>query len=1327
MKKKRLFGITLALVMVLQLVLPMPWVLALEMPDWTGIVKIASYTLQILDADDNPITPVSDGGDGFIYTGLPSNAKIRLRYDFTLPDDNGKDESDPEHEYYDYRANDIFTVDLPVFADTNEAIATYSNLPNEILPVDEDNPSSEDFGYLNIADNKATVRFAPHVDGASNLTGWFELDGTLSASAIPAPGTSVSFVVNGVTYRIDGEDLPEPEEDVEIEKTGAWYDDDTGEIEWTVIVTPVGDDPLSVENVKIVDTILGGNHTYVTGSFKVGTTGINDSELEIVSNTLTYVFPTPLTGPQTITYRTEPTSDAFDVTDGQVSFDNTAAVYIGETHRGSATDNLTLNWIEKGGEEGEEPRTIDWTVTVNKRDSGDENHTVENASIKDTLPAGLDLDLNSVYILLPGSDTKVKVLKSTGSDDLAGKYTYEPGPGNTNILTYYFGGDGSLTGPATLTYTTSVDGDDYYDTNTPYTFTNKAEFHFTSNYGTPSDSTGVGVGTHVIKKTSIDGQSANYDHTSNKISWKIVVNENLITIINPVVEDMLPLGLALDTDSVRILLPGQTTAMPVTEVYDPVAGHFSYNPATRKFVYTFPGTLAVCAELTFETTIEDPDLIKLGVLLGNGDANGNVSIYNTAVLKSGNLTTEPESEGSKTYKSQMIAKKVSGYDFNTRYITWEITVNRNKIPLHNVTVTDEIPAGLDVVSVARKPDADSPETPVMRNLTTEDVHGEYTYTPGNEENTTSGELVYFMTDLSDQLILIITTRVRESYLTVPVDRTFINSATLKSNEMPGGLTATASKTVKNPILEKTAPGYGGEDFVTWAVPINANQIPLRNIVLTDTLESYLTLDETSVKLYTVDVASDGKLVNRQLVTEGFDCSYDKDTKEIIFTLPTGEQASTQAYELVFITDIDSNKNEAIRNTISFNADSVTAGATSDELEFKFNAIGGGSGIKGSITIEKLGAPDAEGNRLPLNGVEFTLYDKNGNAISSDITDDGKVTFSDIALRLYYVEETHVPNNYLRDPTRYMVRLNKDNPNPTEKFENELALGEFTFLKQSAGNNPRPLAGARFALYNKSQQGGELEPLPFDTAISGTDGLVTFTGIPLGDYELVETRAPSGYRIPKDAVPVQVTVQYKNGTDQTAVEVLGLEPGNNPYYIFVNERVPDLGERYGTILIKKTDGEGKALAGAEFTLYDDSGKAVETAVSGSDGRVVFSDLPFGRYTVKETGVPEGYEGSDTVISVNVQRDTTPYEYTVENLLLEELEDPDVPGDGEDPDDGDDGEDLDDPNAPGGGAKPDPDKSPKTGSPSFYPLWLLFLGSLTGIATVLRYPKKRRGEN
>ena len=77
------------------------------------------------------------------------------------------------------------------------------------------------------------------------------------------------------------------------------------------------------------------------------------------------------------------------------------------------------------------------------------------------------------------------------------------------------------------------------------------------------------------------------------------------------------------------------------------------------------------------------------------------------------------------------------------------------------------------------------------------------------------------------------------------------------------------------------------------------------------------------------------------------------------------------------------------------------------------------------------------------------------------------------------------------------------------------------------------------------------------------------------------------------------------------------------------------QKAGNIKVSKTDSEsGKAVAGAEYTIYDAAGKKVGTITTDKKGEGILENLPAGDYTVKETKVPAGYFIDGTTYPVKV---------------------------------------------------------------------------------------------
>lgn len=87
-------------------------------------------------------------------------------------------------------------------------------------------------------------------------------------------------------------------------------------------------------------------------------------------------------------------------------------------------------------------------------------------------------------------------------------------------------------------------------------------------------------------------------------------------------------------------------------------------------------------------------------------------------------------------------------------------------------------------------------------------------------------------------------------------------------------------------------------------------------------------------------------------------------------------------------------------------------------------------------------------------------------------------------------------------------------------------------------------------------------------------------------------------------------------------------------------------------VKKVDRQtGAALQGAEFTIYRGTeaseANRIGTQITGDDGLATFEGLDAGKYTIKETGVPEDYINSNVQFTVTI---TPTYNGKNENMTV-----------------------------------------------------------------------------
>ena len=306
--------------------------------------------------------------------------------------------------------------------------------------------------------------------------------------------------------------------------------------------------------------------------------------------------------------------------------------------------------------------------------------------------------------------------------------------------------------------------------------------------------------------------------------------------------------------------------------------------------------------------------------------------------------------------------------------------------------------------------------------------------------------------------------------------------------------------------------------------------------------------------------------------------------------------------------------------------------------------------KYSIKVIKV---DESDKITQLKGAEFTLTKENDtNFKKTGITgDDGTVTFGDLIAGKYYVTETKAPDGYNISTTesREIVLPNSKSNDGNVEFKfydskKEPPKYSIKVLKVDKSDRSIITTGAEFIL--TMDENKEFS----QTGITGTDGYATFSGLTAGTYHLKETKAPNGYDLSTEVK--NITLPSNGGNAEITFEDIKTPPPNV----------------YSLKAIKvDASNESIYLSGAvfELTKKDDS-SFKQSKTTGTDGYVIFDNLPEATYYIKETAAPEGYEISPTTYIVNFEslkqdyivrffdsrKDTTKYNLTV--LKLDEDE-------------------------------------------------------------------------
>ena len=307
----------------------------------------------------------------------------------------------------------------------------------------------------------------------------------------------------------------------------------------------------------------------------------------------------------------------------------------------------------------------------------------------------------------------------------------------------------------------------------------------------------------------------------------------------------------------------------------------------------------------------------------------------------------------------------------------------------------------------------------------------------------------------------------------------------------------------------------------------------------------------------------------------------------------------------------------------------------------------------------------------LAGAVFGLFEKDGTTPVANPYGEGQatatsdanglVTFTGLVAKDYVVKEITAPEGYQLSEEAITVSssqliasteqvldqgkvVNKPftaiPPTPPVVEKPEVKLYTIQLHKVNAEN--QALAGAVFGLFEKDGTTPVANPYGEGqaTATSDANGLVSFVGFAAKDYVVKELTAPEGYQL--STISITVSASELNAAADLVVDKGSVV--NKPFTaIPPTPPVNDMPEaKLYTIQLHKVDGEGKALEGAVFGLFEKDGttpvanpygEGQATATSDSNGLVSFVGFEAKDYVVKELTAPKGYQLLDAPIKIS----------------------------------------------------------------------------------------------
>lgn len=223
---------------------------------------------------------------------------------------------------------------------------------------------------------------------------------------------------------------------------------------------------------------------------------------------------------------------------------------------------------------------------------------------------------------------------------------------------------------------------------------------------------------------------------------------------------------------------------------------------------------------------------------------------------------------------------------------------------------------------------------------------------------------------------------------------------------------------------------------------------------------------------------------------------------------------------VIVKNIEGTNQEVTGSTVLTKVDAETGSETQGQATFNGAQYGlfheDGTPVKWSEAFK----PEyVEGNKLEGDEIAFEMTDKLQ-----------KASVKHLALGKYYWKETKSPVGYQIDNTKrefeitYKDQDTKVIATETTSKENvvKFTLDGFKYVESKTGSTKSGYNGIEFKLTPINDTKGEAITTKTITNEDGYDGYFAFEGIPYGDYELEEVKAPEGYQIIK---PLTITSDF----------------------------------------------------------------------------------------------------------------------------------------------------------------------------------------------------------
>lgn len=654
------------------------------------------------------------------------------------------------------------------------------------------------------------------------------------------------------------------------------------------------------------------------------------------------------------------------------------------------------------------------------------------------------------------------------------------------------------------------------------------------------------------------GKYGSYNSTTGNIDWIVSVNAMAKNYDNLIFDDAIPTGLTYVEGSLQYRNVASTSEM--MNLYIPLNSVGTVAKTGDKNYPTKVDTTGNKLHLEFANLDNSRVFIKYST-----KPNENWYYYsyvqNTAKVSDNGV-------GEKSYTYQAYASKLFNAMTKTATIdpsfdnkvNWIVTLSNISAdrPINNPTITDTMKTGTTGAQVVKS------SFKVMNETTGEDIDSKYydiTYTDNN-----------FTIQFKDYKA---TAPIKVTYSTISLMSGLVSNTATTSSPDYGNLPMTY-KSRTTSISPAFTIGSGSGTATIGSLEITK----------VDKKDNSKKLTGAKFQLYTLE----GDKAGREATT-------DSDGKIVMDGLQSGKYKLVETAAPTGYTISDEYKDG---KEITVAADVATS-VTIENTEQTGSAV---------LLKEDSVTKDA------IAGAEFELQNADGTKVAENLVSnaDGKIEVTDLAPGDYQFVETKAPTGYVLDatPAKFKVEFNQATAVNVTK-ENTAKTGSVVLTKLDSKSRSN-LAGAEFELQTKL--GVSLK----DKVVTEANGQLQIDNLAPGDYQLVETKAPTGYDL--DATPVEFTIEFNQ---KAPIQVTKINTMST-----------------GSVVLTKTDGETKApLANATFKLVDKDNNATENLTTDASGKLEITNLVPGDYQLIETKAPAGYELDTVPVDVKItfdQKDT-----------------------------------------------------------------------------------------